>query len=119
MLLRGHKHRLAQRDRLQIVTPADLWLCAVLDGAQKLRHRADESVGKPHFLPARRQPIAGLLVRGEIEGARRFGRIARPADCAARQSVGSFDAPADIDVALGTLTGRAGPDVVPTRSPAA
>src|SRR3954471_20876455 len=100
MLARSRLDRLAQRQRLQIVAPADLGFAIVFYRTEKLRHRADESVGEPHFLPARRQPVAGLAFCGEVERARGAGGIVGPADRAARQAFRAFDTPANVDVAL-------------------
>src|SRR5262249_44366999 len=104
---------LAQGDRFQVVAAADLRLRDVLQGAEQLRHRADEGVREPHLVPARRHPLARLAARGVVEGAGSARGVARPADGAAGQSLGALDAPADADVGGAPLARRPGPDVVP------
>src|SRR5262249_10247914 len=109
MLLSRGVNRFAQRDRLQVVAAGDFRLDAVFESAQELRDGADEGLGEPGFGPARRKPVAGLLLGGEIERARCVGGVARPADGAAGQAFRPLDTPADVDVALGALAGGAGP----------
>src|SRR6266478_2568604 len=78
MIARRGERRLAQGDGLDIIPATDLGLGAVFHGAQQLRHRANEGVGKPHFLPAWRHPVAGLLFGCEVERTGSACRITRP-----------------------------------------
>src|SRR5262249_11681088 len=116
MLFRRGVDRLAQGDGFQVVAAADLWLAVLFEGTQELRHRADKGVGEPHLLPARLMP-ARSGARREIEGTRRAGGIARPANGAAGLALGPLDAPADADVGGGSLARRPRPDVVPAAGP--
>src|SRR5438270_486699 len=55
-----NQHGFAQGDGLKVVLAADFGFRAVFQGAQELGHGADESVGKPDFLPARLLAAAAL-----------------------------------------------------------
>ena len=106
-----------QGQRFEIVPAADLGLGAVFQGTQQLGHRADESVRKPDFRPARLDPLIRSVPRRVVECAGHAGRIAGPADGAAHHAVGPLDTPVNADVGGTSLTARPGPDVIPTASP--
>src|SRR6266540_6993639 len=112
MLLRGGEDRLTECNGFQIIPTANLRLLLVFQSTQQLGHGADEGVGKPDFLPARLEPVAGLLFRREVQCARRSGRVTWPTDGTARQAFGPLDTPAEVDIALGTFPRRPGPDVI-------
>ncbi len=108
MVTRPGKHGLAQGYRFEVIAAADFRLRAVFQSTQELGHRANEGIREPSFLPVRLQPVPRLLFGAERERAGSLGGVAWPADRAACEAVGPFDAPADEDVAFGAS--RQGPD---------
>src|SRR5205823_4423587 len=115
MLRRRSEDRLAQRQRFEIVATADLRFGPLFERTEQLGHRADESIGKPHLIPARLYPLAGAARRRVVECAGDARGISGPADRAAGHALGALDPPANADVRGSALPCWTGPDVVPGR----
>ena len=57
LLPRAQVRRLNERHRLQVIAAADCRFPTRVERDEKLRHRADESIGKPAFRPDRSMPV--------------------------------------------------------------
>src|SRR5262249_44081259 len=75
MLVKGTIARLHQGDRVQVIARADGRRAIFGDRGEQLAHGSFEGVREPRFAPLGRDPAAGLLLGGELHGARRRIRI--------------------------------------------
>src|SRR5208283_3285510 len=92
-----------QRDRVEIIPPTEDGFAAFFQAAQEFPHGALKSIGKPDLWPGGREPVTGLLLGGEADGAGDAGRIVRPTDRALRHPRGTLHAPLDVVVRRPTL----------------
>src|SRR5262245_52559383 len=115
MIARAAHGRFRKRDGSQVVAATDLRFNVIFDRAEQLRHCSDKCIREPYLIPAWLEPMSRVSLSSEIQCARRACWIVWPADGATRGSLGSLNAPTNIDITPGTFSRRTSPDVVPRR----
>src|SRR5579859_2783292 len=105
--------RINECHRFQIIFATERWLVSAFQCDQQVGHWADEGIREPDVVPSGLIPLTLITGGCEVQRGGRARGIAGPADGAARQALGAFDAPADADVGCRAFERGAGPYVVP------